>query len=235
MKIKPKNPLAFLLGLTLNLGVSGIAHAALQGRSLDSNLATVEAYYDTDLNITWLADANYAQTSEKGYAWKTMGKMSWLNAHLFARDLRFFDDVNLITYDNWRLPTATHHNGDWACTGINCTDSEMGYLFYVELGGEAFKSIHTTHNANYNLFSNIQPSDMPYWLDVGDETYNKAAYFNMRSGQQDGNYIQDNLFYAWAVSDGDVGIATAVPEASTYAMMLAGLALVGVATRRQRT
>jgi hypothetical protein len=33
------------------------AHAALVGRDLDGDAATFEAYYDTALNIAWLADA----------------------------------------------------------------------------------------------------------------------------------------------------------------------------------
>lgn len=36
--------------------------------------------------------------------------------------------------------------------------------------------------------------------------------------------------YAWAVSAGDIA---AVPEAQTYALMLAGLALVGAVSRRR--
>jgi hypothetical protein len=37
--------------------VAGAAHAALQDRDLDHNGVT-DAYYDTDLNITWLRNAN---------------------------------------------------------------------------------------------------------------------------------------------------------------------------------
>lgn len=42
-------------------------HAALEGRSLsgagfDNNPSTLEAYYDTDLNITWMKDANLFAT-----------------------------------------------------------------------------------------------------------------------------------------------------------------------------
>lgn len=40
----------------------GTWRTTLQARDLDGNLATTEAYYDTVLNVTWLADANYAQT-----------------------------------------------------------------------------------------------------------------------------------------------------------------------------
>ena len=38
------------------------SHAALLGRDLGGSPA-FDAYYDTELDITWLADANYAKTS----------------------------------------------------------------------------------------------------------------------------------------------------------------------------
>ena len=43
-------------------GISGQGtwETSLLPRDLDGDLSTAEAYYDTDLNITWLADANYA-------------------------------------------------------------------------------------------------------------------------------------------------------------------------------
>ena len=42
------------------IGVTGQGtwETTLQARDLDGNLSTAEAYYDTDLDITWLADAN---------------------------------------------------------------------------------------------------------------------------------------------------------------------------------
>ena len=47
------------------VGVSGQGtwETTLQGRDLDGNAATFEAYYDTVLDITWLADANAAGTT----------------------------------------------------------------------------------------------------------------------------------------------------------------------------
>src|SRR3989344_2551084 len=81
------------------LGVSTLAHAApvsgqgtwettLQGRDLDGNLSTAEAYYDTALNITWLADANYGLGSiydlADGYG---NGAMTWTNANAWAASL----------------------------------------------------------------------------------------------------------------------------------------------------
>lgn len=51
--------------ITLALCLATVtAQAALLGRaSLTPGGTDYQAVYDTDLNITWLADANYAQTS----------------------------------------------------------------------------------------------------------------------------------------------------------------------------
>ena len=56
-----------------------------------------------------------------------------------------------------------------------------------------------------------------------------AGYFNMEYGYQ---YTHDKeyLKYAWLVSAGQVA---AVPEPETYALLLAGLGLVGSVIRRR--
>jgi len=93
------------------------SHAALVGRDLDGNLTTAEAYYDTDANLTWLANANAAGTT-----------MSWANANAWAAGL---DIDGTAGADGWRLPASD------TCVGYNCTGSEMGNLFYNVLGNTA--------------------------------------------------------------------------------------------------
>ena len=51
---------AVLLAASIASGTT--AQAELLGRDLDGNAATYEAYYDDQLNITWLADANHVKT-----------------------------------------------------------------------------------------------------------------------------------------------------------------------------
>lgn len=71
----------------------GAWETTLQGRDLDGDLSTFEAYYDTVLDITWLADANYAQTS--GY--DNDGVMSWYSAMSWTTQLEYNG------YSDWRL------------------------------------------------------------------------------------------------------------------------------------
>jgi hypothetical protein len=206
---------------------SGTAHATLEGRDLDGNLATFEAYYDNDFNVTWLADANYAKTS--GYRETIVnGGMTQESAITWAANLSFTDSAHNVTYDNWRLPSALSRDGT-QCLYYNCTNSEMGHMFYGELGGIARQSISSIHNENYALFVNIEP--YYYWsYDSGSVCRN----FNFKEGYQcDGSYFS-NGFNAWAVSDGNVGIAP-VPEPSTWMLMLTGFTLLGAATSRRRS
>jgi hypothetical protein len=83
--------------------------------------------YDTDLNITWLADANSG------------GAKTWDDAVSWATGLTVGNAIN------WRLPTAN------TCTSSSCT-GEFNHLFYDELGG----TTSTPLTGNVGLFSNIQ-------------------------------------------------------------------------------
>lgn len=121
--------------------ISGAAHAELQGRDLNGSIDSFEAYYDDDLNVTWLADANYAKTS--GYV--DDGLMTWANATTWAANLSYFDSVRNVTYTDWRLPTTTDtgtHDYNYVAAsdgtdwGYNVypASSEMAHMFFTELG-----------------------------------------------------------------------------------------------------
>ena len=213
-------PIVLVFGL-----VSGGAHATLQGRDLNGSADSFEAYYDTDLDITWLADANYANTS--GY--NAGGTMTWATANTWAASLSFTDGVN--TYDNWRLPTTLQPDASCAGqSGYNCAGSEMGHLFYSELGGTAGQSILTSADPDLAKFSNLQ-AYYYYWSATEWAPYTgNGWYFRFYDGLQASADKSTNGFYAFAVRPGDVA---AVPEAQTYALMLAGLGLIGWRARRR--
>ena len=114
------------------LACSGPAQAVLQARDLTGDSVT-DAYYDTDLNITWLANANANVNAGNGVS----GLMTWSQANTWAGNL-------IVGADNdWRLPSTTP-GGDgseiWTNGGTNCgynVDpgmSEMAHLFHVTFG-----------------------------------------------------------------------------------------------------
>ena len=195
--------LALLVG---GMALSGAAQAAL----IDRGGGLI---YDTDLNITWLADANYAKTS--GY--DADGLMNWTTANAWAAGLSYGG------YSDWRLPTSD------TCVNFNCTGSEMGHLFYTELGGTAGSSILSSADADLALFTNIQPL---YWSGTEYAPAPALAAWGFRTdygSQGEGDKLLE--LSALAVRPGDVG--GTVPEPFTLALFGVGLAGMGWA-RRQR-
>lgn len=210
------------LVLALAIGLSGTAQAALQGRDLNGSTSSFEAYYDTELNITWLADANLASSNTFGVSGIYGGRMTWPTANTWVAAM---NASNYFGYHDWRLPTSTQN-----CNNYNCTQSELGHLFYIELGGKDSTSIASKHNANYSLFKNLASSQ--YWSGTPytGGLYRYAWAFDFGTGYQY-QATYDISFYALAVHPGDIA---AVPEPESYAMMLAGLALVSVVAGRRR-
>jgi len=185
--------------------IISVTFLALLGTSITSQAALTDLgnglIYDTDLNITWLADGNYAKTS--GY--HSTGAMNWGDATTWATSLA------LQGHSDWRLPTF----------------DEMNHLFYGELGGSDSLSISYSHNMSYNLFSNIQSGY--YWTEK-ESGPGFAPAFTFSNGR--GFPIDEKIgLNAMAVSPGD--IAAVVPEPEAYAMMLAGLGLLGWRMRQR--
>jgi len=194
----------------ISMGMLGTANAALVSR-----LGGL-AYYDTDAGLTWLADANYAQTS--GY--DADGLMTWQAANDWAAQLTV-GGVN-----GWRLadtlqPDASCSHQSGGSYGYNCTGSELGGLFYNALGNSA-RSL-----TNTGPFSNVR--SYYYWSATEYAPTTSLAWgFDMFSGSQDYVYKVNN-FYVWAVQSGDVS-AVPVPAA----VWLFGSGLLGLVSAARR-
>ncbi|MCA1977614.1 MAG: DUF1566 domain-containing protein [Thiobacillus sp.] len=223
-----------LSAFAMTFAVSG-AHASLQGRDLDGDTSTFEAWYDPASNLTWLADANYAQTS--GY--DADGKMDWHKADVWAAQL------NINGYDNWRLPKVSPLNGvamNYTVSYDGSTDAsynytslskEMAYLFHVTLGNASRYDTTGAVSGCYVVdvdhcfdhqgpFTNLE---FPYfyWNDAAYAPTPAEAWAAVLDRGSFGTQTTNQEHRAWVVSDGDVG---AVPEPETYVFFLTGLGMI---------
>jgi hypothetical protein len=196
--LKHRLPALLLLA---GMGFASAAQAALIPRTVGAD----EMVYDSDRNITWLKNAN------------TNGLMNWTAATTWAANLVYGGK------DDWRLPTALNADGSGPCgPALRCTGSELGHLFYTELGATAGTSILTGNATELAKFSNIQSSVHWYWSGTEYAPFPVLAwYFKTLGGEQNIGSKGDAL-YGWAVRSGDV--AAAVPEPGSLTLLGAGLA-----------
>jgi len=190
------------------------------------------AYYDTEANLTWLADANYAMTS--GY--DNDGRMDFDKANAWAVGLR----VGGI--DGWRLPSTVDVDNDGGTYtsifqgvdyGYNITaHSEMSNMYYNVLGNSATYDTDGTYQAGtFNTGPFINLISYYYWSSTeyaGNDDGGAWSFIMGNNGSQSDFYKLDD-HNAWAVHSGDVAvIATPIPAAAwLFSSGLVGL--IGVA------
>ena len=252
-----KKPLYSVVSTGLFIfGLVGQADAALVGRLPATPGGTdYQAYYDTQADLTWLADANYAKTSgwaadhAYGYGFgiwvvSPSGLMSWAPAQAWVSSL------NIGGVTGWRLPTTIDVGSDGTTysnlyqgvdTGYNITThSELSNLFYNVLGNAAAYDTNGNQRTcatlpgkcltNHGPFTNIQPAG--YWADAAIFVNNVAAWaFEMGAGSQsvENKY---NSFYVWPVHSGDVA---PVPLPAATGLFTAGMLVLSGVARRKKT
>jgi hypothetical protein len=171
-KVKTMKRVSILVSvLVMVIVLSFSAHAAL----VDMHDGTI---YDTGAYLSWLKDANAG------------GLKTWDQAVAWAESLNSGSGFAGLT--GWRLP-----NADPACgINYNCTNSEMGHLYYTELrntAGGAGGSL-----TNTGPFINLQASF--YWSGT-EYAPNSAWYFLFNFGYQNA-HDKGYSNYAWAVRPG---------------------------------
>ena len=214
---------------------------------------SVDAFYDTVLDLTWLANANAGAGSvydSTRYSTATDGRMNWVNANAWAASL----DVYGIS--GWRLPKTldTGRPGcDWSnAGGTDCgynvqtlsadgrtVYSEMAHLYYVSLGNRgacapgdvACPNRPQWLQTNSGDFENLE--SYVYWSASTVANPAPAAWsFSFGNGVQDG-HTQPLEFQAWAVRPGDVP-NNVMPEPNSLALLMLAFGAATLAVGRRR-
>ena len=235
-------------GLVL-LGMAGMVEASLT----TIGLAT---YNSNNYNLIWDNNNNGNSVVWLDYS---NTPANWYNQKAWASGL---NTVGVLNYtvntgysvdfgsNAWRLPTtvdgAYQYGYDGTTTvGYNITNSEMGHLFYTELGNQGYSNTDGTTNSysapQYFLtsvgdFDHLEASwywSATAWAADPDHLW----YFSMYNGIQGYRDVSD-VSYALAVRSGQVtysdpnagGGATPTPVPTT--VLLLGTGLAGLAGGR---
>jgi hypothetical protein len=198
-----------LLAFFMFIDFSVQAHAALFNRGEDS--LGNRLIYDSDLNITWYDYTN--------------GYLMWYYQVRWADAL----DVEFggTHYTDWRLPSTV--DGQYVfgydgttTAGYNITSSEMGHLWYTELGNIAIYDTSGNYQRGYGL---TKTGDFQTLQTVGYWSGTEYAANTLNAWQIDTVYgYQINIsksteHVAIAVRSGDV---TVIPEPISSILFVTG-------------
>jgi len=183
-------------------------------------------YGESSPGLTWTADANLAASETFGVLGiPASGLMTWDKAQEWIAAM---NTANYGGASDWRLWSALDSDGSGPCgPAYNCTDSELGHLYYTEGGLSAGDNISSSPALNADLypktgvFTNLQ--DYVYWS--GTEYAPNPGYawlFNTYNGIQHSSG-KAGQYYGWAVRPGQVAAAPLPGTAVLMALGLMGL------------
>jgi hypothetical protein len=223
--------------LLLALGMFTHASHALLIDNLDG---TITQERSDGSVLMWLQDGNYIVSSgysDALYDYPALnGRITLLNAFAFIDQLNA--DAHL-GYTDWRLPVTYDcfpHHFEWC--GLD-PRSEMGYMFYAELGNIGYCSDATgecgqpgSGLTNAGPFTNLQ-TESAYWTSTIESRSTYPGYYIMwfLDGLQDANSPDIwSTNYVWPVRT-----VTAVPLPAALWLFVSGaLALAGLRGVRRR-
>lgn len=203
------------------LCITGLANAAL------TTIGTA-TYSGSDYNLIWDNNNNGNSVIWLDYF---NSPANWATQNAWAAGLDSSLTYNIdssaytVTWDDtaWRLPSAGANPQE----GYNQTSSEMGDLFYNDLGLSASPPTTTDAQLNATNFDNLIAKW--YWSGTGcAEPPDRAWLFRMDTGNHVHRY-RDITEYGLAVRSGDVS-----PVPLPGGIYLLGSGLIGLVSLRRR-
>jgi len=232
----------------------GTWETTLQARDLDGDLTTAEAYYDTVLNITWLADASLGATNNFGVTGvNSNGSMNKPESDQWIANMNTYGGTGYLGINGWRLPdftdlpplTGCNNSNYVSYSGSDCgfnvdtASGELAHMFQVTLGNQALwdtagnqRAAGTFGATNTCFFYNLVFE--PYWYaDVYEQNTNDSWYFNYHYGKQNHANNTSSQYFVWAVHDGSIGTALVPVPAAVWLFGSGLLGLAGIARRNK--
>jgi hypothetical protein len=198
----------------------GTWESTLFARDINGD-GTVDAYFDSTRNVTWLADAKAIKGTsfDDGFNIND-GKVTYDSAKTWLAGL------NVYGVTGWRFPGA-----------------DLVPMYGVTLGNSSIPGSPTTGWTNTGPFLNVPDFGVSGWYWRGDTPFQDNPFPAPGEPLKSNILAADSLgapiyivavtasYNAWAVKSGDVPVA-AIPEPTTWALMLLG---VGALAWRQKS
>jgi hypothetical protein len=201
-------------------------------------------YEENDYNLIWDDDNNGKSVIWLDYTYTAPGnhgvKENWaagLDSDL-SYTLSAGYSIDWVDGD-WRLPTCV--NGEYTAIGYdgttfpgyNITTSELGHLYYEELGNTGRYDTSGNEYGSYDLisgpFANLV-TDKDYWFSTQQSGLN-YWYFSLEDGLQDRTNYYNGGLAAMPVRSAEV---SAVPIPGAAWLLGSGLlGLIGIRRRKQ--
>jgi hypothetical protein len=237
--------LPYLRSIVLAAAATAIAlpaNAALQARDLDKN-GVIDAYYDTALNVTWLANANLMASNSFGLSYGiNYGKDAYLDRSVIYNNgtstwggaekwISAMNASNYFGFSDWRLPTVAPINGNafiYNGTSYNGRNdvgyniSAPGTLYAGSKGSEMAYLFY--NELGYKAYQDPVTGN---YLQGGFGVTNNGPFLNLQNSHYWSNTGWSDQFgrpyWAWYF---DTGIGYQSTDAKNYATTTADYALV---------
>ncbi len=227
-----KKSLVWSLVMLFVLAMSVSAQAALTtiGTAQFGGSSTeYKLIWDDDNNGNSLVWLDYSHT---GASWTSQN--TWAAGLDDALTIHLYSGYSVDWDGSWRLPNAAGP-GETPTVGYNMTTSEMGHLYYTELGnvGQPEPGWGLNNTGDFDNLSGYQTTSA-YWTSTAHETIkNYGWYFLMYDGYLSYN-PNSRYYYGLAVRTGDV-LTSSVPLPGAIWLLGSGLVgLVGFSRRKKQ-